>query len=84
MRYSLAWGMGHGAWGMGLPPVPHKPAICCIWRGHILGVVRDREKKGGEGRGTGFLNWLKEREISKSKSQAYSLCELMDGNLRLW
>ena len=30
MRYSLAWGMGHGAWGMGLPRVPHKPAICCI------------------------------------------------------
>jgi hypothetical protein len=29
MRYSLAWGMGHGAWGMGLPRVPHKPAICC-------------------------------------------------------
>ncbi|OCR01774.1 hypothetical protein BCD67_14245 [Oscillatoriales cyanobacterium USR001] len=45
-----------------------------IWRGHILRVVRDREKKGGEGRGTGFLNWLKEREISKS--QAYSLIEL--------
>jgi hypothetical protein len=44
--------------------------------------VRDREKKGGKGRGTGFFNWLKEREISKS--QAYSLCELMDGNLRLW
>ena len=30
MRYSLAWGMGHGAWGMGLPRVPHKPAICCM------------------------------------------------------
>ena len=29
MRYSLAWGMGHGAWGMGLPRVLHKPAICC-------------------------------------------------------
>lgn len=45
-----------------------------IWRGRILRVVRDREKKGGEGRGTGFLNWLKEREISKS--QAYALIEL--------
>jgi hypothetical protein len=45
-----------------------------IWRGRILRVVRDREKKGGDGRGTGFLNWLKSREISKS--QAYSLIEL--------
>jgi len=45
-----------------------------IWRGRILRVVRDREKKGGDGRGTGFLNWLKIREISKS--QAYSLIEL--------
>jgi len=45
-----------------------------IWRGRILRVIRDKEKKGGEGRGTGFLNWLKEREISKS--QAYSLIEL--------
>ena len=45
-----------------------------IWRGRILRVVRDREKKGGDGRGTGFLNWLKEREIGKS--QAYSLIEL--------
>jgi hypothetical protein len=40
MRYSLAWGMGHGAWGMGLPRVPHKPAICCMF---------EREKgRGGE------------------------------------
>jgi hypothetical protein len=45
-----------------------------IWRGRILRTVRDREKKGGDGRGTGFLNWLKEREIGKS--QAYSLIEL--------
>ncbi|NEP59841.1 MAG: hypothetical protein F6K31_23020 [Symploca sp. SIO2G7] len=45
-----------------------------IWRGRILRIVRDREKKGGEGRGSGFLNWLKSREISKS--QAYSLIEL--------
>lgn len=47
-----------------------------IWRGRILRTVRDREKRSGEGRGTGFLNWLKEREISKS--QAYSLIELAD------
>jgi hypothetical protein len=45
-----------------------------IWRGRILRVVRDREKNGGDGRGTGFLNWLKQREISKS--QAYSWIEL--------
>lgn len=45
-----------------------------IWRGRILRAVRDREKRGGDGRGTGFLNWLKEREISKS--QAYALIEL--------
>lgn len=47
-----------------------------IWRGRILKAVRDREKRGGEGRGTGFLNWLKDREISKS--QAYVLMELAD------
>jgi hypothetical protein len=45
-----------------------------IWRGRILRAIRDREKKSGDGRGTGFLNWLKGREISKS--QAYSLIEL--------
>ncbi|MEO0351399.1 MAG: hypothetical protein AAF282_15265 [Cyanobacteria bacterium P01_A01_bin.15] len=45
-----------------------------IWRGRILRAVRDREKQGGDGRGTGFLNWLKDREISKS--QAYALIEL--------
>ncbi len=45
-----------------------------IWRGRILRAVRDREKVGGEGRGTGFLNWLKNREITKS--QAYSLIQL--------
>ena len=45
-----------------------------IWRGRVLRAVRDREKKGGEGRGTGFLNWLKNREITKS--QAYSLIQL--------
>ena len=26
-----------------------------IWRGKILKAVRDREKRGGEGRGAGFL-----------------------------
>uniref|UniRef100_B8HMK1 Uncharacterized protein n=1 Tax=Cyanothece sp. (strain PCC 7425 / ATCC 29141) TaxID=395961 RepID=B8HMK1_CYAP4 len=45
-----------------------------IWRGRILRTVRDREKQRGEGRGTGFLNWLKERDISKTR--AYSLIEL--------
>lgn len=47
-----------------------------IWRGRILRAVRDREKRGGDGRGTGFLNWLRDREISKT--QAYSLIELAD------
>jgi len=45
-----------------------------IWRGRILRAVRDREKIGGENRGAGFLNWLKNREISKS--QAYALIQL--------
>jgi hypothetical protein len=47
-----------------------------IWRGRILRTVRDREKRGGDGRGTGFLNWLKDREITKS--HAYNLIELAD------
>jgi hypothetical protein len=47
-----------------------------IWRGRILRLVRDREKQGGNGRGSGFLNWLKDHEISKS--QAYSWIELAD------
>ena len=45
-----------------------------IWRGRILRSIRDREKKGGDGRGTGFLKWLKEREISKT--QAYGWIQL--------
>ena len=45
-----------------------------IWRGRIMRAVRDREKQGGEGRGAGFLNWLKNREITKS--QAYALIQL--------
>jgi hypothetical protein len=47
-----------------------------IWRGRILKAVRDREKRGGDGRGTGFLNWLKDREITKS--HAYNLIELAE------
>ena len=27
-----------------------------IWRGRILCAVRDRERRGGEGRGSGFCN----------------------------
>ncbi|WP_066427002.1 hypothetical protein [Anabaena sp. 4-3] len=42
-----------------------------IWRGRILRAIRDREKKSGDGRGTGFLNWLKQREISKSQAYAW-------------
>jgi hypothetical protein len=50
-----------------------------IWRGRIVRAVRDREKKlsegvGGTSRGIGFLNWLKDREISKS--HAYNLIDL--------
>ncbi|MEL7086542.1 MAG: hypothetical protein AAGM36_18830 [Cyanobacteria bacterium J06597_1] len=47
-----------------------------IWRGRILRVIRDRERKYGGGRGQGFLSWLKEREIGKS--QAYRWIELAD------
>ena len=47
-----------------------------IWRGRILRAVRDREKRGGEGRGAGFLQWLREREISKPR--AYALIQLAD------
>lgn len=45
-----------------------------IWRGRILRTIRDRQKQSGDNRGSGFLNWLKQREISKSR--AYSLIEL--------
>lgn len=44
-----------------------------IWRGRILRAVRDREKLSGD---LGFINWLKDQEITKS--QAYSLIELAD------
>ncbi len=47
-----------------------------IWRGRILRIIRDREKRGGEGRGAGFLQWLREREISKTR--AYGLIQLAD------
>jgi len=47
-----------------------------IWRGRILRAARDREKRGGEGRGSGFLQWLSEREISKTR--AYTLIQLAD------
>jgi len=47
-----------------------------IWRGRILRAVRDREKQGGGGRGTGFVNWLRDRELTKS--QAYHLIQLAD------
>ena len=49
-----------------------------IWRGRILRVVRDREKRGGDARGAGFLQWLREREISKTR--AYSLIQLADSS----
>ncbi len=45
-----------------------------IWRGRILRVVRDRERYGGDTRGAGFLNWLKDRDVTKSR--AYNLIEL--------
>jgi hypothetical protein len=45
-----------------------------IWRGRILRTVREREKAKGEGRGSGFLHWLQERDLSKT--QAYSWIEL--------
>jgi hypothetical protein len=45
-----------------------------IWRGRILRAVRDREKQTDAEVGIGWLNWLKDREISKST--AYQLIEL--------
>jgi len=52
-----------------------------IWRGRILRAVRDREKRGGEGRGTGFLQWLRVREISKTR--AYTLVQLAESADRM-
>ena len=50
-----------------------------IWRGRIIRSVRDRERKlaegdGGSIRSVGFLNWIKDRELTKST--AYNLIEL--------
>ena len=47
-----------------------------IWRGRILRSVRDREKRGGDSRGAGFLQWLREQEVSKTR--AYTLIQLAD------
>ncbi|SAY38970.1 hypothetical protein [Candidatus Synechococcus spongiarum] len=47
-----------------------------IWRGRILRRIRDRGKHQGQSRGTPFLQWLRERDISKS--QAYGLIQLAD------
>ena len=47
-----------------------------IWRGRILKSVRDRERRGGEARGAGFLQWLREQEISKTR--AYALIQLAE------
>ncbi|MFZ9266852.1 MAG: hypothetical protein ACO23P_08865 [Vulcanococcus sp.] len=47
-----------------------------IWRGRILRSVRDRERRGGEARGAGFLQWLREQEISKTR--AYALIQLAE------
>ena len=41
-----------------------------IWRGRILRSVRDRERRGGDARGGGFLQWLREQEISKTRAYA--------------
>ena len=47
-----------------------------IWRGRILRAVRDKEKRGGESRGAGVLQWLREQEISKTR--AYGLIQLAE------
>ena len=47
-----------------------------IWRGRILRRIRDRGKHHGQSRGGGFLQWLRERDISKT--QAYGLIQLAD------
>ena len=47
-----------------------------IWRGRILRAARDRERRGGENRGANFLQWLREREISKTR--AYTLIQLAE------
>ena len=47
-----------------------------VWRGKILRAVRDRERTSEPGKGLGFLNWLKDREMSKST--AYGLIDLAE------
>jgi len=47
-----------------------------IWRGRILRSVRDRGRRGGDTRGGGFLQWLREQEISKTR--AYALIQLAE------
>ncbi len=47
-----------------------------IWRGRILRAIRDREKRGGEARGAGFLQWLREMDISKTRG--YALIQLAE------
>ena len=47
-----------------------------IWRGRILRRIRDRGKRHGQSRGGPFLQWLRERDISKS--QAHGLIQLAD------
>ncbi len=47
-----------------------------VWRGKILRAVRDRERGSEPGKGLGFLNWLKDREISRST--AYGLIDLAE------
>ncbi|MFY0609112.1 MAG: hypothetical protein JXR06_02140 [Candidatus Atelocyanobacterium thalassa] len=53
-----------------------------IWRGRILRAARDREKKQGNNLKTGFIHWLKEREISKN--QAYRLIQLAESADKLF
>lgn len=47
-----------------------------IWRGRILRRLRDRGQRHGQSRGGTFLQWLRERDISKS--HAYGLIQLAD------
>ena len=47
-----------------------------IWRGRILRCIRDRGKQSGQNGGGSFLQWLRERDISKSR--AYGLIQLAD------
>lgn len=47
-----------------------------VWRGKILRAMRDRERTSEPGNGVGFLNWLKDRDMSKST--AYGLIDLAE------